>query len=84
MSVSPAAGKPGDTRSPVRPELIDFDAFAAICSVSTRTARRLVDAGKAPQPLRLGKCVRFSRAAVERWLADGCPRVRTVRAGGAA
>lgn len=84
MSVSPVAGKPGGTRPSVRPELIDFEAFAELIAVSTRTARRLVDAGKAPQPVRLGKCVRFSRAAVERWLADGCPRVRTVRAGGVA
>jgi excisionase family DNA binding protein len=84
MTVSPAAGKPGDTRPPVRPELIDLEAFAALLDISTRHARRLVDAGKCPAPVRLGKCVRFSRAAVERWLADGCPRVRTVRAGGVA
>lgn len=84
MSSSPAAGKPGDTRPPVRPELIGVDTFAELLGVSTRHIRRLVDGGKCPAPLRLGKCVRFSRVAVERWIADGCPRVRTVRAGGAA
>ncbi len=84
MTLSPAAGVAGDTRLSVRPELIDVEAFADLLGVSTRHVRRLVDAGKAPPPMRLGKCIRFSRAAVERWIADGCPRVRTVRAGGVA
>jgi excisionase family DNA binding protein len=84
MSVSPPAGKPGNTQPAVRPELIGADTFAELLDVSTRHIRRLVDAGKCPQPVRLGKCIRWSRAAVERWIADGCPRVRTVRAGGVA
>jgi hypothetical protein len=84
MTASPAAGNPGDTRPPVRPELIGIDTFAAMCDVSTRHLRRLVDTGKCPAPLRLGKCLRWSRVTAERWIADGCPRVRTVRAGGAA
>lgn len=84
MTLLPAAGVPGDPRPSVQPELIDVEVFAELLGVSTRHVRRLVDAGKAPQPVRLGKCVRFSRAAVERWLADGCPRIRTARAGGVA
>jgi predicted DNA-binding transcriptional regulator AlpA len=45
--------------------------------------RRLVDAGRAPQPVRLGRSCRWPRAAVETWIAAGCPKIRTVRAGGA-
>jgi len=41
--------------------------------VSTRHLRRMVDAGKAPQPVRLGGCVRWNRETVAAWLAAGCP-----------
>jgi excisionase family DNA binding protein len=84
MPVSFAAGNPGDTRPPVRPELIGVDDVAALLGVSVRHVRRLTDCGKCPQPLRLGRACRWSRRVVEQWIADGCPRIRAVRAGGAA
>jgi excisionase family DNA binding protein len=70
----PAAGTDASgTRATASPVLLDIEAFAALVGVSTRHLRRLVDAGKAPQPVRLGGCVRWPRHAVEAWLADGCP-----------
>ena len=63
--------------------MLDVHGFADMLGVSTRHVRRLVDAGKAPQPVRLGGCRRWPRHVVETWIADGCPKIRTVRAGGA-
>ena len=56
--------------------LIDIEAVAEMLQISSRTVRRLVDAGRAPAPRRLGSLIRFSRAEIEKWIADGCPRCR--------
>lgn len=40
---------------------------------------RLVDAGRAPQPVRFGRLVRWSLSSLETWEAGGC---RPVRAAG--
>ena len=42
---------------------------------SVRHWLRLVDAGKAPQPVRFGRLARWSvHQTLEKWEADGCPR----------
>jgi excisionase family DNA binding protein len=45
-----------------------------ICS--NRHVRRLADAGKMPRPIKLGSLVRWQRATIEQWIADGCPTSR--------
>lgn len=67
------ASGPRAAQSPV---MLDVEAFAGLLGVSTRHLRRLVDAGKAPQPVRLGGCVRWNRDTVTGWLNDGCPAIR--------
>lgn len=62
--------------------MLDIVAFAETLGVSTRHVRRLVDAGKCPQPVRLGRVCRWPRPAVDSWIADGCPNCRR-RQGGA-
>jgi excisionase family DNA binding protein len=57
----------------VPPAMLDADGFAELLGVSTRHVRRLVDAGKCPQPVRLGRSCRWPRQNVEAWIADGCP-----------
>ena len=47
--------------------------------ISTASWRRLVDAGRAPQPIRLGHLVRWSNAVLAQWDADGNPPVRTAK-----
>jgi predicted DNA-binding transcriptional regulator AlpA len=84
MIDSPVAGTPGGNRPAPPPELVGIDVVARQLGISTRHVRRLVDGGKCPPPVRLGRVCRWNWRAVERWIADGCPRVRTVRAGGAA
>jgi excisionase family DNA binding protein len=38
-----------------------------------RTVRRLVQFGRMPRPLKVGRLARWRRSDVERWIADGCP-----------
>lgn len=88
MIVSPAAGNPGKTRTATPPEatppeFIGVDAFAGLLGVSARHVRRLTDEGRCPQPVRFGRCCRWSRRVVDAWITSGCPRIRSVRAGGA-
>jgi predicted DNA-binding transcriptional regulator AlpA len=85
MTVNASAGRThaaGDRANP-SPVMLDVDGFADLLKVSTRHIRRLVDAGKCPQPVRLGRVCRWPRPVVESWIANGCPKIRTVRAGGA-
>jgi excisionase family DNA binding protein len=78
MSITPgSAGNPADGRRVApTPVLIDVFGVADMLGVSDRHVRRLVDAGKCPPPIRLGGCVRWSRATVGAWIADGCPNCR--------
>lgn len=49
--------------------------------VSKRTWLRLVDAGKAPSPVRLNRLVRWPISELESWEATGCKPVRYVGKG---
>lgn len=49
---------------------------------SKRHWLRLVDAGKAPQPTRFGRLVRWSERTLDEWDAAGNPAVRHVSAKG--
>jgi excisionase family DNA binding protein len=64
---------PPDLTAPV---LLDVRAVAALLGCSARHVYRLADAGQMPPPLHLGALVRFRRADIDGWLAQGCPRVR--------
>src|SRR5262249_59643205 len=57
------------------PALLTARQCAALLSISPRHWLRLVDAGRAPAPLRLGAAVRWPRRSVEGWVAEGCPAV---------
>jgi excisionase family DNA binding protein len=56
--------------------LLDVRAVAALLGCSVRHVYRLADAGKMPPPVRLGTLVRWSRAVVLDWVAQGCAPVR--------
>jgi excisionase family DNA binding protein len=72
-----AAGRTADGPRPAAPAaMLDVESFAGLLRVSTRHVRRLVDAGKCPPPVRLGRVCRWPRPAVEAWIADGCPNCR--------
>jgi excisionase family DNA binding protein len=56
--------------------LLDVQAVAELLGCSTRHVYRLSDAGKMPAPVRLGCLVRWSAAAIQQWIDEGCPSVR--------
>ena len=74
--VSAAGTDASGNRAKASAVLLDIEAFAGLLDCSTRHVRRCVDAGKFPQPVRLGGCVRWPRHVVEAWIADGCPNCR--------
>jgi len=57
-----------------KPLLVDFKAVCTMLSICPAHFFDLRAAGKFPIPaIRLGKSVRYSRLAVERWIDQGCP-----------
>lgn len=74
--VSNAVSTTDGTRSTPSPVMLDVHGFAGLLDVSPRHVRRLVDAGKCPAPVRLGRVCRWPRPTVEAWIADGCPNCR--------
>jgi len=64
-----------------RPILGDEREVARLADVSTRHLRRLADAGRCPQPVRLGRSKRWNLVRWEAWIADGCPDCRRSKGG---
>ena len=66
-----------DPQSVVAVELLDVrDVAALLGRCSIRHVHRLADAGKMPQPIKLGSLVRWRRAELDAWIAAGCPSQR--------
>lgn len=57
-------------------KLMDVRAVAEMLGCSTRHVYRLSDAGRMPAPVKLGALVRWSKSAIEEWVAAGCPSCR--------
>jgi excisionase family DNA binding protein len=58
------------------PALLDVRGVAVMLGCSSRHVQRLGDSGRMPPALRLGILVRWSKATIEQWIAEGCPPVR--------
>ncbi len=57
--------------------LVGPEAAGQMLGCSPRHIRRICDAGQMPPPVKLGsKLIRWSRAEIENWIADGCRPVR--------
>ncbi len=61
------------------PLLMDVGGVARLLSCSERHVYRLSQSKRMPKPLKLGALIRWKRADVEKWLADGCPDEREMR-----
>ena len=57
------------------PAMMTTREMADFLAASTQHVRNLVQAGRIPKPKRLGGAVRWVRAEIESWIADGCPQV---------
>ncbi|MFN3192214.1 MAG: helix-turn-helix transcriptional regulator [Aureliella sp.] len=55
--------------------LLDVEDVAARLKCSSRSVRRLADAGKMPAPVRLGSMLRWPIAVIDEWIGEGCPPV---------
>jgi len=64
---------PGGAPSPL---LVDKAEAARLTGISARSIDRLVSCGRFLPPVRLGGRVLWSRRALEKWVAAGCPEVR--------
>ena len=64
---------------PVDPVMLTVTGVATLLACSPRTIYRLIDNGRMPPPVRLGSLVRWSREAIDGWIAAGCPNSRKVR-----
>ncbi|WP_298012772.1 helix-turn-helix domain-containing protein [uncultured Aquabacterium sp.] len=66
------------------PSLLTKDAVCAHLSVSPRCLETMVRDGLFPPPVRIGKAVYWSQAALERWLVESFSHQErwTPRAGG--
>ncbi len=64
--------------TPAQAALLDINAVAQLLDCSARHVRRMVHAGHFPQPVRLGgTLVRWRRAEVDAWLAQGCKPIQS-------
>jgi excisionase family DNA binding protein len=81
---SPAGGSASvdaGQRSPPEPLLLSDREAAALLGISRAHFHRLRAAGKfGPEPIRLGRTLRFERDEVVRWARARCPEATTWRA----
>jgi excisionase family DNA binding protein len=68
-----AAGPPAVQMPPA---LLTVKAVAGLLGCSTRNVFRLVDAGKMPPPIRLGRLLRWQCATIDEWISAGCQLCR--------
>ena len=56
-----------------RRRLGDVKEVATLTKLGEKTIRRMVDVGKLPGTIRLGRLLRFDLDAIDRWIDQGCP-----------
>ncbi len=61
-----------------QPQLIDVKTVATMLACSWRNVYRLADRGAMPRPVKVGKLVRWNKAELEAWIANGCKTVRSL------
>lgn len=61
--------------------LLTVKQVAALLGISCRSVWRFADSGRMPRPLALsGNLRRWNRSALEAWIAEGCPALRSGKA----
>lgn len=69
----------GETAPSQAAEMLNVGDVAKLLRCSSRTVYRLADSGRMPRPVKLGALVRWPKAAIDAWIADGCPNCRAAR-----
>ena len=63
----------GEAAPRERAAMLTVGDVAKLMRCSARTVYRMADTGRMPKPVKLGALVRWPRAVVENWIAEGCP-----------
>lgn len=63
-----------------QPLLLSVRQVAGLVGCGPQHIRRLSDVGRMPRPMKVGRLVRWRRAEIKAWIADGC---KPVNKGGA-
>lgn len=66
--------RPTPPRAAELPPVLVADEVAALLRVDRKTVYSMVERGKLPGCRRIGRCLRFSRDAIVRWLGADGPR----------
>ena len=62
--------------------LLRVGQVARLLNCSAKQVFRMAEARRMPAPVRLGGMVRWPRAAIMRWISEGCPRCQQQGQGG--
>lgn len=60
-------------------QLLDVCDVAALLGLGVRTVWKHHDSGLLPRAVRIGGCVRWRRADIDKWINAGCPDCRKLR-----
>jgi excisionase family DNA binding protein len=71
------------TQESTRERLLGITEVMMRLGCSRRSIYRLDNAGKMPRSIRLGGMLRWREAAIDKWIADGCPDRRKSEGGDA-
>lgn len=71
--------EPTTETAPPAAVLLDVRAVASMLGCSTRHVHRLRDGGRMPAPVKLGALLRWRRADLNAWVAEGCQSCREPR-----
>lgn len=84
FQVSPSAAAETDGQAGLKsarnslnslPEMLSAEELAEWLNISKRTVWRLKSAGAIPNPVKIGRSVRWQRGDISAWLEKGCPVV---------
>lgn len=53
--------------------MLTVDDVAKLLVCSTKTIYRLTEQKRIPQPVRIGRMIRWPRSSIEYWIMKGCP-----------
>lgn len=65
------------TSTSEKPLLLDVKEIAKLLGISVRTVWGKSASGYMPKPVRIGKLCRWRREEIEKWVAKGCPCLRS-------
>jgi excisionase family DNA binding protein len=58
--------------------LLTVGQVASLLAISPRTVWSKVASGSMPAPVRIGRLCRWRREDIEKWVAQGCPKLNSV------